>query len=59
MAAVVDWGGLSHLDDYPEKINSITPEQVNNAIKKYISVEDLYEVAAGSIDQEGNPLEKE
>ena len=59
LAAVVDWGGLSHLDDYPEKINSITPEQVNNAIKKYISVEDLYEVAAGSIDQEGNPLEKE
>ena len=59
LAAVVDWGGLSHLDDYPEKINSITPEQVNDAIKKYISVEDLYEVAAGSIDQEGNPLEKE
>ena len=59
LAAVVDWGGLSHLDDYPEKINSITPEQVNDAIKKYISVEDLYEVAAGSIDQEGNPLKKE
>ena len=59
MAAVVDWGGLSYLDDFPEKINSITPEQVNDAIKKYISVEDLYEVAAGSIDQEGNPLKEE
>jgi zinc protease len=59
LAAVVDWGGLSHLDSYPEKINNITLEQVNDAIKKYISIEDLYEVAAGSIDQEGNPLEKE
>jgi len=43
----------------PNTINSVTLKQVNDAIKKYISVEDLYEVAAGSIDQEGNPLKKE
>jgi zinc protease len=59
LSAVVDWGGLSYLDSFTEKINKITLEQVNDTIKKYISIEDLYEVAAGSIDQEGNPLKKE
>ena len=59
LSAVIDWESLSYIDEMPNTINSVTLKQVNDAIKKYISVEDLYEVAAGSIDQEGNPLKKE
>ena len=59
LSAVIDWEDLSYIDEMPNMINSVTLKQVNDAIKKYISVEDLYEVAAGSIDQEGNPLKKE
>ena len=59
LSAVIDWESLSYIDEMPNMINSVTLKQVNDAIKKYISVEDLYEVAAGSIDQEGNPLKKE
>ena len=59
LSAVVDWGDLSYVDTQPEKINAITLEQVNSAIKTYISIEALYQVAAGSIDENGEPLEKE
>ena len=59
LGAVVDWGDLSYVDSQPDKINAVTLEQVNSAIKKYISVEDLYQVAAGSVDDNGEPLEKE
>ena len=59
LSAVIDWESLSYIDEMPNMINGVTLKQVNDAIKKYISVEDLYEVAAGSIDQEGNPLKKE
>ena len=43
----------SHL----KKIESVTPEQVNNAIKKYLDLNKLVIVLAGSIDEKGNPLE--
>ena len=59
LSAVIDWEDLSYVDEMPNMINSVTLEQVNAAIKKYISIGDLYEVAAGSIDQEGNPLKQE
>ena len=59
LSAVIDWEDLSYVDEMPNMINGVTLEQVNAAIKKYISIEDLYEVAAGSIDQEGNPLKQE
>ena len=59
LSAVVDWGDLSYVDSQPDKINTVTLEEVNNAIKKYISIEDLYQVAAGSVDKSGEPLEKE
>ena len=59
LSAVIDWEDLSYIDEMPNMINSVTLEQVNAAIKKYISIGDLYEVAAGSIDQEGNPLKQE
>ena len=59
LSAVVDWGDLSYVDNQPDKINAVTLDEVNNAIKTYISVEDLYQVAAGSVDENGEPLEKE
>jgi len=48
---------ITYLDEYPEIINSLTLDQVNNAIKKYIDLDNLIIVAAGSIDDQGQPLE--
>ena len=46
----------SYLDDFPDLINALTVEQVNNVIQKYIDNEKLVFVAAGSLDKDGNPL---
>ncbi|MCH7762233.1 MAG: insulinase family protein [Candidatus Marinimicrobia bacterium] len=46
------------LDEYPNIIKDLTLNQVNKAIKKYISPDMLVIVAAGSIDKNGNPLSK-
>ena len=59
LTAVVDWEDLSYVDNFPDIVIAITLDQVNKAIQKYISVEDLYQVAAGSVDENGEPLEKE
>jgi len=59
LTAIVDWEDLSYVDNFPDIVNAITLDQVNKAIQKYISVEDLYEVAAGSIDENGEPLDQE
>ena len=48
----------SMLDEYPDIIRSITIDDVNNAVKKYIDPNKLVIVSAGSIDENGNPLEK-
>ena len=48
----------SYLDDFPELINALTVNQVNNVIQKYIDNEKLVFVAAGSIDKDGKPLEE-
>ena len=45
------------LDQYPEIIKGLTLEQVNNAIRKYVDPDRLVIVVAGSIDEEGKPLE--
>ena len=58
LSAVNVWGDLSYIDSFPEKVNSVTLEQVNAAIKKYITFDDIYQVAAGSIDEEGTPIKK-
>jgi len=47
------------LDEYPNIIKKVTLDQVNKTIKKYLSPEKLVIVAAGSIDGNGNPLQKE
>ncbi len=46
---------MNFLDEYPDKINALTLDEVNGAIKKYIKPENLHVVVAGSVD---NNLEK-
>ena len=46
----------SYLDKFPELINALTVDQVNNAIKKYIDIDRLVFIAAGSLDKDGKPL---
>jgi len=60
LSAVVNKGGIKYLDEYANKIENITLEEVNGAIKKHIKTDLLYKVAAGSINQNGEPIsEKE
>lgn len=44
------------IDNYVSMINAITLEQVNAAIKKYVRLDTIVTVAAGSIDKDKNPL---
>lgn len=48
---------LRYLDEYPEIINGLTLDQVNAAIDRYVDLEKLSFVAAGSLDEKGQPLE--
>ena len=57
--AIIVHGDLTYLDNYPERIKAITLDKANAAISKYIFFDDLYQVAAGTIDKDGNPIEKE
>jgi zinc protease len=40
---------VSWLDDYPVKVNALTTEQVNGAIKKYLKPDDFFLIKAGTI----------
>ena len=40
---------LSYLDDYPAKVEALTLEQVNGAIKKYLDPEKVVTVLAGTL----------
>ena len=55
LSAVVTHNSLEYLDSYPEQVKNITLDQVNEAIKKYITLDGLYRVAAGSIDKTETP----
>ena len=57
--AIIVHGDLTYLDSYPERVKAITLDEANTAISKYIFFDDLYQVAAGTIDKDGNPIEKE
>ena len=59
LSSVVNKGGVKYLDEYANKIENITLEEVNEAIKKHIKTDLLYKVAAGSIDQNGDPLNEQ
>jgi zinc protease len=41
---------MDFLDQYPDKINALTLEEVNGAIKKYIKPDNLHIIVAGSVD---------
>jgi zinc protease len=47
----------SYLDDYIEEVNEITFAEVNTVISKYIQLEHLQAVAAGSVDKNWAPLD--
>jgi zinc protease len=55
LSAAVNRGGVKYLDDYASMVDQVTLEQVNMAIKEHIKMENIYKVAAGSIDNEGLP----
>ena len=59
LSAVVNKGGIKYLDDYANKIENITLEEVNRVIKKHIKTDLLYKVAAGSINQNGEPISEQ
>jgi zinc protease len=47
---------VDFIDNYPDIINALTLNQVNDAIKKYINPANVVTVVAGSVDDKGNPL---
>ena len=55
LSAVNVWGNLQYIDNFPDNVRGVTLDQVNAAIKKYITFDDIYQVAAGSIDENGAP----
>ena len=46
------------LDEYPGIIQGMNLEEINDAVQKYIIPNKLVIVAAGSVDEKGEPLEK-
>jgi len=56
LSSIIDYGSLDYIDNYTMRINAVTLDEVNKAIKRYIKFDDLYQVAAGSIDENGKPL---
>ena len=56
LSSIETYNDLKEIDQYPFKVNAVTLEQVNEAIKKYIKTDNLYQVAAGSIDKDGKPF---
>jgi zinc protease len=48
----------SYLDEFPERINALTVDQINGVITNYIDKDKLVFVAAGSLDKDGKLLEK-
>jgi zinc protease len=40
---------VNFMDDYPTKINALTPEQVNAAIKKHLKPDSMITIEAGTI----------
>ena len=59
MNAAVVYNDLTYLDSYPNMVKAVTLEQANSAILKYISFDELYQVAAGTVDKDGKPIEDE
>jgi predicted Zn-dependent peptidase len=50
---------IDYLDEYVEEINTLTLDEVNAVIRRYIKPEHINTVAAGSIDRHWKPLADE
>lgn len=48
--------GKSYVDDYKKAIQAVTPEDVQEVARKYITPEHMVLVASGAIDATGKPL---
>ncbi|WP_310994029.1 M16 family metallopeptidase [Aequorivita marina] len=46
----------NYIYEYPAMLEAVTLEEVNAAIKKYINMDKLVIIQAGSLDQDGKPL---
>lgn len=46
-----------YIYEYPNELEAVTVKQVNEAIKKYIDLDQLVIIESGSLDQNGKPLE--
>ena len=57
LTSAVVYNDLTFLDNYPKMIEAISLDQANSAIAKYINLDTLYQVAAGTIDKDGKPIE--
>ena len=57
--AATVYNDLTYLDNYPDMLKAVTLEQANGAISKYINFDGLYQVAAGTVDKDGIPIEDE
>ena len=42
LSAVNVWGNLQYIDNFPDNVRGVTLDQVNAAIKKYITFDDIY-----------------
>jgi zinc protease len=49
LAALERGVGPRWLDEYPAKVNALTPEQVNGAIRKYLDPEKMTLIKAGTV----------
>ena len=49
LAAVHRGYDVTWLDEYPERINALTPEQINGAIKKYLKPDSMFLIKAGTV----------
>lgn len=49
---------VNYIDRFPLELEEVTLEQVNQVIKKYVNLDKVVVVVAGSIDAEGKPLKK-
>lgn len=47
----------AYIEQYPKDIEKVTVKQVNDAIKKYIHLDKLIIIKAGSLDKAGSPLQ--
>jgi len=47
----------SYIEQFPKDIEKVTLQQVNDAIKKYIQLDKMIVIKAGSLDQNGKPLQ--